>query len=129
MSEVLVGFFFGLVTGACAAPVWVMLSLPVRVTDMVHGGSMRMCAAALMLGAALPILASCGSLHLGLGMAWVGLLLGGVFVGMLASALTEAMEVIPVMYDRMNIASDLKYAAIALMLGKGMGALLAPFIG
>ena len=129
MTEWMIGLFFGLVTGVCAAPVWVMLSLPMRITDAVRGGNMKMCAVALTFGAALPGVMSYCSLSLGLWTAWFGLLMGGVFVGMLASALTEVLEVIPVMYDRMNIASDLKYAAIALMLGKSIGALAASFIG
>ena len=128
MSEAITGVFFGLVTGACAAPVWVMLSLPMRVSDVLRAGSMAMCALALTLGAAVSGIGLQYTLHLGMGFGWLGLLLGGVFVGMLASALTEALEVIPVIYVRLRIASDLRYAAVALMLGKGVGALLSAWL-
>lgn len=128
MTEAAIGLFFGLVTGACAAPVWVMLSLPMRVSDVLRAGSMAMCALALTLGAAVSGIGLQYTLHLGMGFAWLGLLLGGVFVGMLASALTEALEVIPVIYDRLRIASDLRYAAVALMLGKGVGAFLSAWL-
>ena len=116
--------FFGIVAGVCAAPIWVMLALPMRITDILQGGSMKMCALALTAGAAAagmtPVV-----LPGGWGLALVGLLFAGVFVGMLASALTEALEVIPVLYERLHIASDLRWAALALMLGKGIGALIA----
>lgn len=125
MTAAVIWLFFGLVTGACAAPVWVMLSLPMRVSDVLRAGSMALCALAMTLGAALSGIGLQYTLHLGMISAGLGLLLGGVFVGMLASALTEALEVIPLLYDRLRIASDLRYAAVALMLGKGLGAFLS----
>ena len=104
-----------------------MLSLPMRITDIVHGGSMKMCALALTAGAAFAGMAPI-HFHGGMALAVIGLLFAGIFVGMLASALTEALEVIPVLYERLQIASDLRYAAVALMLGKGIGALCASLL-
>ena len=41
------------------------------------------------------------------------------------SALTEVLNVIPVLFDRLSITSDMRLAAWALCLGKMLGALIA----
>ena len=128
MIHLVGGLFFGVVAGVCAAPVWVMLSLPMRLTDTLGGGSMALCATALMLGAAVPGIVPL-YIPLGVPLAVLGLLCGGIFVGMLASALTEALEVIPVLYEQLQIASDMRWAALALLLGKGVGAFAASWFG
>ena len=55
--------------------------------------------------------------------------LGGVFVGMLASALVEAVEVVPVLFQRLSITCDMRLAAAALALGKAAGAVIAGLMG
>jgi hypothetical protein len=52
-------------------------------------------------------------------------LISGIFVGMLASALTEVLNVIPALFDRLRITTDMRLAAWALCLGKALGALIA----
>ena len=55
--------------------------------------------------------------------------LGGLFVGMLASALTEALEVIPSLFDRLSVTADMRFAAAAMAVGKTAGAILAGLMG
>ena len=90
---------------------------------------MALCAAAMTLGAAFAGIGFAWAAPLGAVTAWIGLLFGGIFVGMLASALTEALEVIPAMYRRLGIEGNLKAAAAALLLGKALGALIASVYG
>lgn len=127
MIAIAMGLFFGATLGICVAPLWMMLSLPMRVTDVMDAGTMPMCAWALTLGAILAALEPI-SLHLGVIAGLFGQLAGGIFVGMLASALTEALEVIPALYNRLHISKSMRGAALALMLGKSCGALLAGFM-
>ncbi|KXZ39388.1 stage V sporulation protein AB [Alkalithermobacter thermoalcaliphilus JW-YL-7 = DSM 7308] len=48
----------------------------------------------------------------------------GIFVGMLASALAEAVDVIPIIGRRLNIDKYMKYIIISLILGKSFGSIL-----
>ena len=52
------------------------------------------------------------------------LALGGLFVGMLASGLAEAVEVVPVFFDRLSVTADMRYAAAAMAIGKTAGVIL-----
>lgn len=126
MTIAAAGLFFGFTVGLCAAPVWAMLMLPMRMTDVWDAGSMRLCALALTLGAAFAAMEPF-SCHLGWVCGAAGMLGGGIFVGMLASALTEALDVVPVLHHRLRLPGSMKHAAVALMLGKGAGALLAAY--
>lgn len=127
MTEIVIGLLGGVTLGLSAAPLWMMLGLPMRIVDVADTGNMRLCAAALALGATL------GSLPLTvyfpefLGM--MILLAGGLFVGMLASALVEAVEVVPVLFDRLSITADMRIAAAALAIGKTIGAVAAGIMG
>lgn len=123
MTEALLGLAEGVTLGLCAAPLWMLLQIPMRVTDALDAGSMRLCALALTLGALLGALSPVGVLPTAAGV--LAMLAGGLFVGMTAAALAEAVEVIPALFDRMGITADLRYAAWALALGKALGALIA----
>ena len=127
MTEMLLGLISGGTLGLCAAPLWMMLQLPMRITDIMKAGNMRMAAWALVLGATFAALSPSGLLPLPFGV--LAMALGGIFVGMLASALVEAVEVIPVLFDRFSITADMRYAAAALAIGKAAGALIAGIIG
>ena len=125
MIAALQGIFSGLVLGLCVAPLWMVLKLPMRISDILDAGSMTFCAVALTLGAMLGCLTGVLSLPLSPVPGIAGLLLGGIFTGMLASALTEVLNVIPVLFDRLSITSDMRLAAWVLCLGKMIGALIA----
>ena len=123
MTAALLGLMGGLTVGVCAAPIWMMLELPMRLTDILGVRvPMRLCALALALGAALGTFHAAGFLPILLGMA--AMALGGLFVGMLGSALAEAVEVVPVFFDRFSITADMRWAAAALAVGKTAGVIL-----
>ena len=123
MTAVLLGLMGGLTVGVCAAPLWMMLQLPMRLTDILSiKANMRLCAAALAVCAALGTFHAAGFLPVFLGMG--AMILGGMFVGMLGSALAEAVEVVPVFFDRLSITADMRYAAAALALGKTAGVIV-----
>ena len=124
MIGVLLGLMGGLTVGVCAAPLWMMLQLPMRLTDILDiKANMRLCAVALALGATM------GTVHVSGFLpdvfAMTALALGGLFVGMLASALAEAVEVVPVFFDRLSITADMRYAAAAMAVGKTAGVILS----
>ena len=127
MIETLIGLFGGVTLGLCVAPLWMMLQMPMRAADLLQVKSMRLCAEALACGATLGALNLCGSLPLACGVG--AMAIGGVFVGMLAAALVEAVEVVPVLFDRLSITADMRYAAAALAIGKAAGAVLAGLMG
>lgn len=127
MIEIIFGLISGGTLGLCAAPLWMMLQLPMRVTDIFDSGNMHIAAWALLCGATIGALGLSGFLPLLFGIA--SMCLGGVFVGMLAAALVEAVEVIPALFDRLSITTDMRYAAIALAIGKAAGAFIAGLLG
>ena len=127
MMAVLLGLMGGVTVGVCAAPLWMMLQLPMRLTDILNiRANMRLCALALAIGATLGTVHFSGFLPEFLGIA--AMVLGGLFVGMLASALAEAVEVVPVFFDRLSIAVDMRFAAAALAIGKTLGVILAAMV-
>lgn len=126
MIETGIGLFFGVVLGLSVAPLWMMLQLPMRISDMLESSNMRQCAWALTLGSTIAALNVQGIMPGITG--YVALLAGGIFTGMIAAALVEAVEVVPVLYDRLSISVNMRYAGLAIAIGKGIGALLAPYI-
>lgn len=50
-------------------------------------------------------------------------LLDGIFVGMLAAALTEVMNVLPILAKRMNLSDYMVALVMAMVLGKTLGSL------
>lgn len=124
MTEALTGLLFGVTLGLSVSPMWLLLNLPQRTSDVLDGGSMALCALALTLGATLGA-AEPFSAGLGVLAGVAGMLAGGMFTGMLAAGLTEALEVIPALYTRLGIAQSMRSAAWALALGKTAGAVLA----
>ena len=123
MTAVMLGLMGGVTVGVCAAPLWMMLQLPMRLTDILNAkADMRLCGFALAIGATLGTVHTSGFLPEFLGVA--AMVLGGLFVGMLASSLAEAVEVVPVFFDRLSITADMRYAAAALVLGKTAGVIV-----
>ncbi len=124
---VLIGLLTGSAMSVAVSCVWVVLLIPARVQDRLQGGSPRILtwamAAGLMLSAAnnalgfaLPLPEWCGSF---------ALLVGGMFVGMLASALGEILEVAPVLMRRFRLGDVSTGVRFTLMVAKGLGAVLA----
>ena len=127
LLEVYLGLIAGVTVGVCAAPLWMMLQLPMRLTDILDAkADMRLCGFALAIGASIGTIHAAGFLPVFFGIA--AMALGGFFVGMLASALAEAVEVVPVFFDRLSIAVDMRFAAAALAIGKTLGVILAALV-
>ncbi len=126
--SVLIGLMSGGTMGLCVAPLWMMLQLPMRVSDVFDASdNMRLYAIALTIGATVGTFHHSLFLPEALGVA--ALALGGMFVGMLASALAEALEVVPALFDRLSVTADMRYAAAAMAIGKTAGAVLAGLLG
>lgn len=126
MIETGIGLFYGVVLGLCVAPLWMMLQIPMRTCEFVQSGNMRLCGWALAIGSTLAALNLQGILPDLFGI--VAMTAGGIFTGMIAAALVEAVEVVPVLYDRLSISTDMRFAALAIAIGKGAGAFLAPYL-
>ncbi len=55
-------------------------------------------------------------------------LLDGIFIGMLAAALTEVINVLPILAKRMNLSSYMVALVMAMVIGKTIGSLFDWFI-
>jgi len=124
----------GLLTGAAmsisVSCVWAVLLIPARIQDRLQAASPRSMTWAIclgliftalhdMLGLALPLPEFVGCL---------GLLLSGMFVGMLSAALEEILEVAPVIMRRFRLGDVSTGVRFVMMLGKGLGAVLAGLV-
>ena len=128
------GVLIGLITGATMAvavsSVWCVLLIPARVQDRFQAASPRALTWALCLGLMLAALNNALDFHLPLP-DWLGglaLVPCGMFVGMLAAALGEILEVAPVMMRRFRLGDVSTGVRWTLMIGKGLGAVLASLV-
>jgi len=127
VAGALLGLIAGGVVGLASCALWLALKLPMRVMDMLDAGSARQCGWAIALGTAGGALMECmgWSLWQGQWLLMAFMLLAGGFVGMVASALTEVLDVLPPCLDRAGLGERMRAMAWALALGKAAGALLA----
>ena len=124
----------GLLTGATMAVatscVWGVLLIPARIQDRMQAASPKLLTWALCAGVTLSALHDMLEVHLPLptlaGSA--GLLLGGMFVGMLSAALEEILEVTPVLMRRFRLGNVSAGVRWTVMAGKGLGAVLAALV-
>ena len=127
---ILAGVLAGASTAVAASCVWGVLLIPARVQDRLQAASPRTLTWAICLGL---ILSACHDM-LGFRLALpevfglLGLLLGGMFVGMLAAALEEILEVAPVLMRRFRLGDVSTGVRFVMMLGKGLGAILAALV-
>ena len=123
----LAGLLGGAATAVAASCVWGVLLIPARLQDRLQAASPRLLTWAICLGLMFTTLNN--ALGLSLPLPWwcgcIGLLLGGMFVGMLASALGEILEVAPVLMRRFRLGNVSTGVRFTMMLGKGLGAILA----
>lgn len=127
---ILAGVLAGASTAVAASCVWGVLLIPARVQDRLQAASPRILTWAICLGL---MLSAC---HDMLGFSFdlpevfgvLGLLLGGMFVGMLAAALEEILEVAPVLMRRFRLGDVSTGVRFVMMLGKGLGAVLAALV-
>jgi len=116
--------------GLASCALWLALKLPMRVMDMLDAGNPRLCGWAVALGTTGGALMQCMGWTVAQGY-WLlaaFMLLAGGFVGMVASALTEILDVLPQCLDRAGLGDHLRALAWALVLGKAAGVLLATML-
>lgn len=130
MLAISIGLLTGAVMSVAVSCVWGVLLIPARVQDRLQAASPRsltwaICAGLMlsslhdMLGLSLRLPALAGAL---------GLLLSGMFVGMLSSALEEILEVAPVMMRRFRLGNVSTGVRFTMMVGKAAGAALAALV-
>lgn len=130
LFTVLAGLMAGASTAVAASCVWGVLLIPARLQDRLQAASPRILTWAICLGV---IFSACHDMlgfHLILPEAFgmLGLLLGGMFVGMLAAALEEILEVAPVLMRRFRLGDVSTGVRFVMMIGKGLGAVLAALV-
>ena len=116
----------GAVMSVTVSCVWTVLHLPARLQDVFQAGSPRMFAWAMLSGLALASVAMTPGIGATLP-TWVGgagMLLSGIFVGMLASALEKILEVAPVLLRRFRIGDVSLGIRWVMLIGKTLGAVL-----
>lgn len=116
----------GAVMSVTVSCVWTVLHLPARLKDVLQAGSPRMFAWAMLSGLALASVAMTPGIGASLP-TWVGgagMLLSGIFVGMLASALEKILEVAPVLLRRFRIGDVSLGIRWVMLIGKTLGAVL-----
>lgn len=124
----------GLLTGAAisisVSCVWGVLLIPARIQDRLQATSPRSMTWAICLGLLLCTLHDMlgFSLRLPEFFGGAGLLLSGMFVGMLSAALEEILEVAPVIMRRFRLGDVSTGVRFVMMLGKGLGAVLAGLV-
>lgn len=130
MSSVLaivIGLMSGAAMSVAVSSVWCVLHIPARIQHLLHAATPRGMTLALFLGLMLAALHNAVGATLGLPTAVgvLGMLVGGMFVGMVASALGEILEVAPVMMRRFRLGDVSTLVRFTIMLAKGLGAILA----
>ena len=124
----------GLLTGAAmsisVSCVWGVLLIPARIQDRMQAASPRSMTWAICLGLMLSTLHDMLGFTLSLPdmIGCFGLLLGGMFVGMLSAALEEILEVAPVIMRRFRLGDVSTGVRFVMMVGKGLGAILAALV-
>ena len=116
----------GAVMSVTVSCVWTVLHLPARLQDVFQAGSPRMFAWAMLSGLAFASVAMTPGISAPLP-TWVGgagMLLSGIFVGMLASALEKILEVAPVLLRRFRIGDVSLGIRWVMLIGKTLGAVL-----
>ena len=127
---VLIGLLTGSTIAVAVSCVWIVLLIPARIQDRLQAASPCSLTWALAAGMLMTTLHNALGLHMPLP-AWsgsAGLLLGGMFVGMMASALGEILEVAPVLMRRFHLGNVSTGVRFTMMIGKGLGALLAALV-
>ena len=130
LLAVLIGLVSGSAMSVAVSCVWIVLLIPARVQDRFNAASAHILTWAICTGLMLTTLGDMLDLSLMLP-GWagsLGILLGGMFVGMLASALGEILEVAPVLMRRFRLGNVSTGVRWVMMIGKGVGAVLASLV-
>lgn len=133
MNELLtvaVSLMVGAGAAVSASCVWGVLLIPARVQDRLQAASPRILTWGMCIGLVLSAFHDMlgFSLHLPNWSGAVGLFLGGMFVGMLAAALEEILEVAPVLMRRFRLGDVSTGVRFVMLIGKAAGAILAALV-
>ena len=123
----LIAFVSGAAMSVAVSGVWVALHIPARLQERFRLWSSWPMTFALCGGLILAALGVMEGFTIGLPL-WTGgaaMMLGGMFVGMLSSALGEILSVVPVLAQRLQLADKPFGYRLAMIAGKGLGAVLA----
>lgn len=124
---VLIGLCTGATMSVATSCIWCVLHLPARLQDQLNVLTPHGCAWAISTGLLLSSLRMAVGFTLPLPpiLGALGFGFAGMFVGMLAAALGEIMEVTPVLAHRFRISDPSRAARVLLTVAKGLGALIA----
>ena len=130
LAAALIGLITGGTMAVAVSCVWVVLLIPARLQDLFRVRSSRTMTLALWLGLVLTALGNgVGfTLRLPAPAGSLAMLLGGMFVGMLASALGEILEVAPVMMRRFRLGDVSLGVRWMMLIGKGLGVVIATLV-
>lgn len=126
----LIGFITGATMSVAVSSVWVVLMIPARLQDLFRVRTSQTLTLAMFLGLVLCAMGNGTGFSLDLPdvTGSVALLGGGMFVGMLASALGEILEVAPVMMRRFRLGDVSLGVRWVMLIGKALGAVIAVLV-
>ncbi|OCA83629.1 MULTISPECIES: stage V sporulation protein AB [unclassified Bacillus (in: firmicutes)] len=121
----IVGFSGGVSVGAGYVAFLTVLNIIPRLTQLTKVQSVHYFESAVILGAIGGTISSLWDFSLGLTPILLSIMgiFSGVFNGMLAAALTEVLNVFPILAKRIGMQERILYILMALVLGKIMGSL------
>lgn len=124
---ILIGLMSGAAMSVAVSSVWCVLHLPARIQHLFHAASPRGMGIALLTGLMLAALHNTMRMTLGLPMGFgvLAMGIGGMFVGMVASALGEILEVAPVLMRRFRLGDVSGATRVTILLAKTLGAIIA----
>lgn len=130
VPALLIGFITGATMSVAVSSVWVVLMIPARLQDLFRVRTSQTLTLAMFLGLLLCAMGNGTGFSLDLPdvMGSVALLGGGMFVGMLASALGEILEVAPVMMRRFRLGDVSLGVRWVMLIGKALGAVIAVLV-
>ena len=130
LAAALIGAVTGGTMAVAVSCVWVVLLIPARLQDLFRVRSSCTLTLALWLGLVLTALGNGTgfTLRLPATAGSLALLPCGMFVGMLASALGEILEVAPVMMRRFRLGDVSLGVRWVMLIGKGLGAVIATLV-
>ena len=124
---ILIGLMSGAAMSVAVSSVWCVLHWPARLQHLLHAASPRMMGLALFSGLMLAALHNALQWTLGLPGVFgaAAMVVGGMFVGMVASALGEILEVAPVLMRRFRLGDVSGAVRVTILLAKTLGAIIA----
>ncbi len=128
MLSIIIGLLSGITIGIGIASIFMTLSIPMRLCEVFHLSAIRTAAWVLFLGifaSALTTIDKLPKLTLGVYTGSAAMLFGGIFVGVMASALSEMLDVVPPILARAGVIKHSRIIITVLALGKAIGAFVA----